>query len=182
MLDDPNFQAGEIYTTYVEQDLMKRINLKSEVKAAPAGTNGTAPAAIERSDTRSFEVGVNQKVFKVAVTELVDPANPGLRSRVVSGVSAATKTNTLARADSRSRSSASTTATRGEIKSTMHGLVKDVMVQVGAEVKSGQKVIIFEAMKMESDLVADRDGHVKDVKVKAGQTVDAHTLLLVIGD
>jgi acetyl-CoA/propionyl-CoA carboxylase biotin carboxyl carrier protein len=184
MLDDPNFQAGEIYTTYVEQDLMKRINLKPAVKAeakTQTDGNGAAPAAIERSDTRSFEVGVNQKVFKVAVTELVDPSKPRVMARVAGGVTAG-KTNTLAKADSRARSTASATATRGEIKSTMHGLVKDVMVLVGADVKTGQKVMIFEAMKMESDLVADRDGKVKEVKVKAGQTVDAHMLLLIIGD
>ncbi|MBS2008190.1 MAG: acetyl-CoA carboxylase biotin carboxylase subunit [Cyanobacteria bacterium SZAS TMP-1] len=178
MLDDPNFQAGEIYTTYVEQDLMKRINLKSAAPAAPAAASGDA-ATIERADTRSFEVGVNQKVFKVAVTELVDPSKP----RTVVKASATATKGTATKMETRARSTtASATATRGEIKSTMHGLVKEILVQAGAEVKAGQKVIIFEAMKMESDLVADRDGKVTDVKVKPGQTVDAHTLLLTIGD
>ncbi|MBS1993902.1 MAG: acetyl-CoA carboxylase biotin carboxylase subunit [Cyanobacteria bacterium SZAS LIN-3] len=178
MLDDPNFQAGEIYTTYVEQDLMKRINLKSAAPAAPAAASGDA-ATIERADTRSFEVGVNQKVFKVAVTELVDPSKP----RTVVKASATATKGTATKMETRTRSTtASATATRGEIKSTMHGLVKEILVQAGAEVKAGQKVIIFEAMKMESDLVADRDGKVTDVKVKPGQTVDAHTLLLTIGD
>jgi len=184
MLDDPNFQAGEIYTTYVEQDLMKRINLKSTVpgETATAAKVGEVQAAIERADTRSFEVGVNQKVFKVAVTELVDPSKP--RAVVRASASAAGK-NSAVKMESRGRSAttaASATATRGEIKSTMHGLVKEILVQVGGEVKNGQKVIIFEAMKMESDLVADRDGKVTDIKVKPGQTVDAHTLLLTIGD
>ena len=186
MLDDPNFQAGEIYTTYVEQDLMKRINLKSEAKAedksAPAA--GAAVSAIERSDTRSFEVGVNQKVFKVAVTELLDPAREPARVRVTASASAGGggKGKALAKIDARERSTVSATATRGELKSTMHGLVKEIMVQVGAAVKSGQKMMIFEAMKMESEIIADRDGKVMEIKVKPGQTVDAHTLLLTIGD
>ncbi len=191
MLDDPNFEAGEIYTTYVEQDLMKRINFKSDATVptaagagGAAGAAGIALAAIERSDTRSFEVGVNQKVFKVAVTELVDPTKEVTRVKVTASASASTggKNKALAKIETRGRSTASATATRGEIKSTMHGLVKEVLVQAGAEVKAGQKVIIFEAMKMESELVADIDGKVKEIKVKAGQTVDAHTLLLVIGD
>ncbi len=70
----------------------------------------------------------------------------------------------------------------GKVQSTMHGLVKEIIVKEGAAVKTGEKVMIFEAMKMESDIVADRDGVVKEIKVKSGQTVDAHSLLMVIGD
>jgi acetyl/propionyl-CoA carboxylase alpha subunit len=185
MLDDPNFQAGEIYTTYVEQDLMKRINLKSEPKSDDKGAAaGAAVSSIERSDTRSFEVGVNQKVFKVAVTELVDPTKEPARVRVTASASSSSsgKGKALAKIESRGRTTISATATRGELKSTMHGLVKEIMVEVGSEVKSGQKMMIFEAMKMESEIIADRDGKVSEIKVKPGQTVDAHTLLLIIGD
>ena len=189
MLDDPNFQAGEIYTTYVEQDLMKRVKM---VSPDAAGAAAAKPAAGEpaqavplRADTRSFEVGVNQKMFKVAVTELVDPNKPALVGAVArAGASAnGAMGNQFGKSEARAKtSSASATATRGEIKSTMHGLVKEVLVTAGDTVKDGQKVMIFEAMKMESDLVADRDGKVTAVKVKAGETVDSNVLLLTIGD
>jgi acetyl-CoA/propionyl-CoA carboxylase, biotin carboxylase, biotin carboxyl carrier protein len=186
MLDDPNFQAGEIYTTYVEQDLMKRIKLTSTaLKPAEIKDANGVPAPAERTDTRSFEVGVNQKVFKVAVTELVDPTKVavGVASAAVAKAPAGARTATMGKAETRTRTvGGGSTAAPGEIKSTMHGLVKEVLVEVGADVKAGQKVIIFEAMKMESDLVADKDGKVKEVKVKAGQTVDAHALLIVISD
>ncbi|MBU6450244.1 MAG: acetyl-CoA carboxylase biotin carboxylase subunit [Cyanobacteria bacterium REEB67] len=187
MLDDPNFQAGEIYTTYVEQDLMKRIKLTSTaLKPAEIKDASGVPTLAERTDTRSFEVGVNQKVFKVAVTELVDPAKVAVgASRVAAAATtpAGPRTATMGKAETRTRTVGGGSASApGEIKSTMHGLVKEVLVELGTYVKAGQKVIIFEAMKMESDLVADKDGKVKEVKVKAGQTVDAHALLILIGE
>lgn len=64
----------------------------------------------------------------------------------------------------------------------MHGLVKELCVENGAAVKKGQRLAIFEAMKMESDISADRDGTVKQIDVKAGQTVNEGTLLMVIAD
>ncbi len=204
MLDDAAFQAGDVFTTYVEQDFMKRFSAsaaeKSQAMKAAGGTaGGTANASgttgtngngshgtkaesgeaaiIERADTRSFEVDVNQKIFKVAVTEMIDPSKPRAQqsqpSRSAPKAAAPTK--------ERAAKTASATGT-GKVQSTMHGLVKEIMVKEGAAVKSGEKIMIFEAMKMESDILADRDGVVKEIKVKSGQTVDAHSLLLVIGD
>lgn len=178
LLEDAKFLNGDVSTTYVEQEFMKnsdagfpaitaRLGLTPQAKpAVKAESNGHSDGPIiERGDTRSFEVDVNQKVFKVAVTELAaqkaKKAQPAAKERVV-------KT--------------STAGGSGKLQSTMHGLVKEIIVKEGAAVKSGEKVMIFEAMKMESDIVADRDGVVKEIKVKSGQTVDAHSLLMVIGD
>ncbi|MFA6207935.1 MAG: acetyl-CoA carboxylase biotin carboxylase subunit [Candidatus Obscuribacterales bacterium] len=205
MLEDAAFKSGDVFTTYVEQDFMKRfaviaaeLNLTPVVKpaaGAPSSTkngngtsdNGLAQNTIERADTRSFEVDVNQKVFKVAVTEMIDLSNPtrGAGSRAVASGNHS-KTGSASGA-SKERAAKSLTATAnasgsGKLQSTMHGLVKEIMVKEGAAVKTGEKVMIFEAMKMESDIVADRDGVVKEIKVKSGQTVDAHSLLMVIGD
>lgn len=219
MLEDAAFKSGDVFTTYVEQDFMKRFAaIAAELNLAPANKpgagstgsagsgNGQAPAngaatsgaaadnIIERSETRSFEVDVNQKVFKVAVTEMIDPSKP--RPQVKPGSSTnSTRSNTSSAISGSSSSSTSQkeraaktlTATAnaagsGKVQSSMHGLIKEIMVKEGAAVKTGEKVMIFEAMKMESDIVADRDGVVKEIKVKSGQTVDAHSLLMVIGD
>lgn len=64
----------------------------------------------------------------------------------------------------------------------MHGLVKEILVEKGAKVANGQKLIVFEAMKMESDIIALKEGTITDIAVSAGDTVDNESLLLTIGD
>jgi oxaloacetate decarboxylase alpha subunit len=64
----------------------------------------------------------------------------------------------------------------------MHGLIKEVFVKEGEAVTLGQKLLIFEAMKMESDIVAGRAGKIATLKVKPGETVEASALLVVLGD
>ena len=75
-----------------------------------------------------------------------------------------------------------TTAEAGEwvLTSPMAGVVQEVLVQPGDEVKAGQVVMIVEAMKMQNDLHARRDGTVKAVFVSAGQRVRQGEDLLVL--
>ncbi|MEO7803638.1 MAG: biotin/lipoyl-containing protein, partial [Actinomycetota bacterium] len=46
--------------------------------------------------------------------------------------------------------------------------------------KAGDAVIVLEAMKMENLIVCQRDGVIKELKVKAGATVPAGAQLAVI--
>ena len=62
--------------------------------------------------------------------------------------------------------------------SPMPGLVVDIPVIEGQEVKSGETVAIIEAMKMQNILKAERDGKVKSVKAKAGDPVAADDVLV----
>jgi propionyl-CoA carboxylase alpha chain len=57
----------------------------------------------------------------------------------------------------------------------MPGLVLAITVAEGQEVKAGEPVAVVEAMKMENVLRAERDGTVRTIKVKLGDslTVDA---------
>ena len=75
-----------------------------------------------------------------------------------------------------------TTAEAGEgvLTSPMAGVVQEVLVQPGDEVKAGQVVMVIEAMKMQNDLHARRDGTVKAVYVSAGQRVQQGAPLLVL--
>ena len=50
----------------------------------------------------------------------------------------------------------------------------------GDEVKARQGLVVVEAMKMENELRAARDGRVRDVAVAEGQSVDAGAVLLVV--
>lgn len=66
-----------------------------------------------------------------------------------------------------------------EVKAPMPGLILDVEVKPGDEVKEGDFLLVLEAMKMENTLTAPRDGVIKSVSVKKGETVEKNQLLIV---
>eukprot|EP00913_Durusdinium_trenchii_P028501 g26729.t1 len=61
---------------------------------------------------------------------------------------------------------------------SMPGMVVTLAVQPGDKVKEGQKLLVIEAMKMQSTIVAERDGKIDDVLVKAGSQIETGQLLL----
>lgn len=66
------------------------------------------------------------------------------------------------------------------VTSPMPGKVVRILVKPGAEVKARQGLVVVEAMKMENELRAARDGRVREVAVAEGQSVDAGTVLLIV--
>lgn len=64
--------------------------------------------------------------------------------------------------------------------SPLAGVVVEVSVKVGDGVKSGQQVLVIEAMKMKTSVSAHKDGKVTAVKVKPGDAVEAGQVLLTI--
>jgi biotin carboxyl carrier protein len=57
----------------------------------------------------------------------------------------------------------------------------NVLVEIGQQVESGAAVVVLEAMKMENHINAERSGVVLEIKVKAGDTVGAGDVVVVIG-
>ena len=55
-----------------------------------------------------------------------------------------------------------------------------VEVTQGQAVKSGQLLLVMEAMKMENEILASRDGTVAQILVQKGTSVDTGTPLLVL--
>ena len=66
------------------------------------------------------------------------------------------------------------------IKTPLPGVIIDVKVNVGDTVKKGDTVVVLEAMKMENNFNADRDGKVTAVQVAKGDTVADGAVLIVI--
>jgi propionyl-CoA carboxylase alpha chain len=60
----------------------------------------------------------------------------------------------------------------------MPGLIKAIHVTEGAEVKAGDTLAVVEAMKMENVLRAERDGRVKAVKAKAGDSLAVDAVIV----
>ncbi len=58
------------------------------------------------------------------------------------------------------------------INAPMRGTIVDVKVKVGDKVTNGTVVAVLEAMKMENDIVSDRDGVIASVVVNKGDAVE----------
>lgn len=68
----------------------------------------------------------------------------------------------------------------GTIKSPLPGVVLNVMVKPGDHVKIGQRLLILEAMKMENNIDADKEGKVVSVSKNKGDSVMEGDVLVVI--
>jgi biotin carboxyl carrier protein len=67
-----------------------------------------------------------------------------------------------------------------EILAPMPGKVVRVLVEVGSQIEKGKGVIVVEAMKMQNEMKSPREGSVKAVYVKAGDTVNAGDVLAIV--
>lgn len=65
-----------------------------------------------------------------------------------------------------------------DLKAPMPGLVIDIPVENGQEVKKGDPLLVLEAMKMENVMKAEADAVVKVVNVEKGQAVEKNQLLV----
>ena len=64
------------------------------------------------------------------------------------------------------------------IKAPMPGLILDINVKEGQEVKENDNLIILEAMKMENSITSPRDGIIKSISVNKSDTVEKNQLLI----
>ena len=67
------------------------------------------------------------------------------------------------------------------VNAPMPGNILKVNVTTGQAVKSGTVLCVLEAMKMENEIMAPKDGTVTQVLVSKGSTVDTGAPLVVIG-
>ncbi len=65
-----------------------------------------------------------------------------------------------------------------DIKAPMPGMVLNILVQEGQEVKKGDGLIVLEAMKMENILKSPADGVIKKIAITKGIAVEKNQLLI----
>lgn len=121
------------------------------------------------------EVDVNGTVYKVEVDKKITSTKTPKLVRTVAVPSTETTPSQL------KTSAPSAPKGTGFVKSPLPGVILDVYIKEGDQVKVGQKLILLEAMKMENNINADKEGIVKSVKVKKGDSVLEGDVLVEIG-
>ncbi len=71
-------------------------------------------------------------------------------------------------------------ATLSKVLAPLPGNILQLFVKQGDQVKRGDKILIYEAMKMENNLLAEKDGMIKSLKVSVGDSVLQGDVLLEI--
>jgi biotin carboxyl carrier protein len=66
----------------------------------------------------------------------------------------------------------------GSLAATMPGLVLEVLVAEGDNVKRGDTLVVLEAMKMELRIAAPHDGFVRTIHCEVGQVVERGQVLV----
>ena len=84
-----------------------------------------------------------------------------------------------AAASSSSASSAKVNANNA-LKAPLPGVIREINVAVGDEVKVGDTVVVLEAMKMANNIEAEKDGKVTAICIKQGESVLEDSPLVVV--
>jgi biotin carboxyl carrier protein len=118
--------------------------------------NKSYKAELVKADqaTKTFSFKINGRIYSVTLRDKFDQ----LLEKMGMTNSASSKVN--------------------NIKAPMPGLIIDLKVKEGDAVKTGDTLIILEAMKMENSIKSPGDGVVKLVKVKKGTSVEKGQVLI----
>jgi biotin carboxyl carrier protein len=65
-----------------------------------------------------------------------------------------------------------------DVKAPMPGLIIDIGLKVGQEVKKGDQLLILEAMKMENVIKSPADGVISKVLIRKGESVEKNQILV----
>ncbi len=115
---------------------------------------------------RKFIITVNNKTYEVEVEEVSTPPK---------AVTEAPKVTP------KPVSQTPTTSTESEVvESPLPGNIWKILVKEGQEVKTGDVLLILEAMKMENEILSPKDGIVGSIATQEGAAVNTGDKLVVI--
>lgn len=160
ILATAEFQAGNYSTRFVEEHL-DFSDLEQEV--APH-----LPTE-EELEERSITVEVGGRRFEVRYWA------PVMTAPAAGGQKAAPRRRPP-KLDRKAMASDDT----GVIAAPMQGTIVKIHKSAGDSVKEGEPLCVLEAMKMENEIKATKDGEIVDLRVQTGDTVASGAVLMVV--
>lgn len=114
-----------------------------------------------------YKIKVNEKVYEIELEEL----------KTVDGKIETKETKIPVKKENIEESVESSGAI---IEAPMPGVIVDIKVKVGETIKEGDLVAIIEAMKMETELYADKGGTISAVNVGKGSQINAGDTIIIL--
>lgn len=125
---------------------------------------------------KNYRITVNGTAYDVAVEDLSQGgAAPAAAAAPVTPVAAPAPAAPAAPAPAASGAQGSI-----EVSAPMPGKILGIKANVGQAVKTGDVVLILEAMKMENEVVAPSDGTVASINVAVGDSVESGDILATL--
>lgn len=132
-------------------------------------------------DGKEYEVAIGEIVDNVATVTVngedfkveMEPEAEPEKKKVVLGQPAAEPSST-------DTTPVANVNTANAVKAPLPGVITEIKVSVGDDVKAGDVVVVLEAMKMANNLEAEKDGKVTAICVKTGESVLEDSPLVVI--
>ena len=115
---------------------------------------------------KSYTITVNGKAYDVTVEETGSTPSIPVAAPAAAPKSAAPK--------------ASGAAGNVKVEAGAAGKVFKVEASVGQNVKAGDTILVLEVMKMETPVVAPKDGTIATIDVSEGQSVESGALLATL--
>jgi biotin carboxyl carrier protein len=140
---------------------------------------------------KKYKYKINGNLYKVTIEDIEENIAQvevnGTRYKVEMEEKPKSSVKPIVRSMPNSPAAPTTTVTKPAVKSSksgvkspLPGVVLELKVKVGDAVKRGQTLIILEAMKMENNINADKDGTVTAINVNKGDSVLEGTDLVII--
>ena len=129
---------------------------------------------------RQFKVTVNGREYDVTVLELTAGQAAQSPGPAPAAVAAAGSATSAAPAAAAPQQRATAAAGAGDEVAGMGGVVVEVDVKVGQTVAVGDRLLVLEAMKMKTPVMASRAGQVTRVLVAPGDPVEGGQALVTI--
>jgi biotin carboxyl carrier protein len=140
---------------------------------------------------KEYKLKINNNSYHVVIKDVTDDAVLAEVNGKQHVVHIDTITNLTAIAETQPRSPLSTApalpkasipkpAGSGSIITPIPGQIISITVSLGEQVRTGQKLLVLEAMKMENSITATMDGTVSEVLIAEGDVVNQGQPLIVL--
>jgi len=126
---------------------------------------------------KKLKITLNGKSYEVDVEILKDDDTPSMPFMPVAPVYAAAAP-TAPVAVPKPAASAPSAGGDNSLTAPMNGVVIEIPVKVGDEVKAGQVVVILEAMKMKTNIASTRDGKIASISISPNDSVETGQVML----